>query len=115
MRGEEVVAPDGGTLEHYSSGLGVVAYVLAARDIDLDAAPEEGDHEQRAKALDRADATEKAARTAEKQADQVEDDLSKIEDPDDETVEAARQVRRQAERARDNADRARLEADEENP
>jgi amino acid transporter len=113
MRGEGVVAPDGGALEAYSSGLGVIAYVMAARDFDLDAAPEEGEHEQRAKVLDRAEEAERVAKAAEKQAEQVERELSEAEHPDEAAVEAARVVRRQADRARDDADRARLEADDE--
>lgn len=112
MRGDQVVAPNGGPLEDYSRELGVVAYVLAARDLDLDAAPEEGDYEQRAKAMDLAAEAEKAAREAEKKADEAEELLTSADEPDQELVESARAARKAAEQAWSAVEAARRSAED---
>ena len=115
LRGEEVVAPDGGTLEDYSARLGVAAYVMAARDLDLDAAPEEGAHEDVARALDRADETARVAKDAERDARAAEELISEEDEPDTEALEEAREARRQAEKAHREAEQAQEDADEQAP
>lgn len=118
LRGAEVVAPDGSGLEQFSAGLGVVAYVMAARDLDLDASPEEGEHEKVARALDRAEETEKAARLAEQHAVEAERSLGEAgggEGGEEDLSGEVAVARRQAEQARREAELARQRADEKAP
>ena len=62
-RGDAIASPLGGTPAALTEGLATTALVLAARDIDLEAEPEEGAHGEIAQATDdAADATAKARR-----------------------------------------------------
>jgi hypothetical protein len=115
LRGEGVVAPDGGSLEEFSANLGVVAWVMAVKDLDLDAAPEEGQHEEVARALDRAEETEQVARETEKDARAAEDEIAKADDPDEAELEEVREARQAADRARREADHAKQNLDDQTP
>jgi amino acid transporter len=115
LRGEGVVAPDGGSLEKFSDDLGVVAWVMAVKDLDLDAAPEEGPHEEVAKAQDRAEDTEQLARETEKDARAAEDEIAKADDPDEDELEEVREARQAADRARREADQAKQNLDDQTP
>ena len=115
LHGENIVSPDGGTLEAFSADLGVTAYVMAARDLDLDAAPEEGAYQDVAHALDRAEATKKAARRAEHDAQAVEKEVSTSEDPGEQALREVEQAREQAEQARREAEQAQQDLDDQAP
>ena len=68
LRGDQFLDPSGGPVEKLLSRLPIVALVLAAEDIDLDAEPEEGKAGEIAAALDVFSDTERRAQQAEKEA-----------------------------------------------
>ncbi len=69
LHGNQLLGPFGGPLEGLLTRLPLVAMVLAAEDIDLDAEPEEGKAGEVAAALDALADAEKKAREAQKEAD----------------------------------------------
>lgn len=71
LRGNQLMDPFGGDLEDLLSRLPIVALVLAAEDIDLDAEPEEGKAGEIAAALDALEDARTKAREAEKEADKA--------------------------------------------
>jgi hypothetical protein len=71
LRGNELMDPFGGQLEALLSRLPIVAMVLAAEDIELDAEPEEGKPGEVAAALDALADAENRARKTEKEAGQA--------------------------------------------
>ena len=85
------------------------------KDLDLDAAPEEGQHEEVARALDRAEETEQVARETEKDARAAEDEIAKADDPDEAELEEVREARQAADRARREADHAKQNLDDQTP
>jgi hypothetical protein len=68
LRGNLLLGPFGGPLEGFLSRLPIVAMILAAEDIDLDAEPEEGKAGELAAALDTLTDAEKRAGQAEEEA-----------------------------------------------
>jgi amino acid transporter len=121
LRGAALESPLGGSLADLTRTLRVTAMVLAAQDLDLDAAPEEGAHGEIAEALDAAELAVGKAEKAEKDAARAEAEAEKArarteEDPvapEDGTPGAsgAGRVEREAEQARRRAARARAKAD----
>ncbi len=115
LRGQDIAAPDGATLEEFSADLGVTAYVMAARDLELDAEPEEGAHEDVARALDHAKATEEVAQQAERAAQAAENEVATEEAPDEQAQQGLRETRKEAERARQEAEQAQRALDDRAP
>jgi hypothetical protein len=68
LRGDQFLDPSGGPVEELLSRLPIVALVLAAEDIDLDAEPEAGKAGEIAAALDVFSDAERRAQQAEKEA-----------------------------------------------
>ncbi|MEJ2724188.1 MAG: amino acid permease [Deltaproteobacteria bacterium] len=68
LRGNQIEDPFGQSVETILGRLAVVALVLAAEDIDLDATPEEGEAGEAAAALDALAAAEKRAQEAQSEA-----------------------------------------------
>lgn len=129
IRGGRASTPWDRPLAESGEGLPVVAFTMAAQDLDLGAEPEEGPHAEVAEALDRADGAEKTAQEAARSAARAEQevassrrrlrenaDAAKAEDGETAEVQEAegraRKARRVAERARERADRAREEAEQ---
>ncbi|UCG11796.1 MAG: amino acid permease [Deltaproteobacteria bacterium] len=77
LRRDQLLDPFGYPLEELLSGLPIVALVLAAEDIDLEAEPEEGKAGEIAVALDALADAEKKAREAEKDAAEAAEDSEK--------------------------------------
>jgi amino acid transporter len=77
LRGNQLEDPFGHPLEDLLSRVGVVALVLAAEDIDLDAAPEEGEAGEMAAAIDALAEAEKRAGEAEKEATEASEEAEK--------------------------------------
>jgi hypothetical protein len=121
--GQRPVDLFGNPLEELLPSLPVVAFVLAAEDIDLDADPEEGKAGQLAAALDATADAEQGARHAEQEAaraaQQAEQQLRRAsaELPHDDTSHgqeldaAALEAQKLARRAAQRAERARTDAD----
>ena len=83
LKGNQLEDPFGEPVETILGRLGIVALVLAAEDIDLDAAPEEGEAGEAAVALDALSDAEKRAQEAEseagKAAEAAEEKLREVE------------------------------------
>ena len=77
LRSDQLLDPFGYPLERVLSDLPIVALVLAAEDIDLEAEPEEGKAGESAVALDALADAKKEAREAEKDAAKAAEDLEK--------------------------------------
>ncbi len=71
LHGDRPTGPSGKPLEDSIDRLPLTVFVLAARDIDLDAEPESGGHALLAEAFDRAEKARKVARAAQKDADRA--------------------------------------------
>lgn len=104
------VDPFGGDLDRLLDQLGVAALVLAAEDLNLDAAPEEGSAGELARALDQLERAQRRAKRAQKSAEEAAADAeAKVEAiqtdgelVDDELVKrlhAALQAQREAQKA----------------
>ncbi len=102
--------PFGGDLDRLLDQLGVAALVLAAEELDLDAAPEEGPAGELARALDQLERAQRRAQRAQKAAEEAASDAeTKVEAiqtdgeiVDDELVtrlHTALQARREAQKA----------------
>jgi len=102
--------PFGGDADRLLAQLGVTALVLAAEDLDLDAAPEEGTAGELARALDRFEhsqrraersqkAAAEAAAIAEKKINAIQADGGRIDDDLVKKVHEALKARRNAEKA----------------
>jgi hypothetical protein len=100
LRGNQLSDPFGGSLEDMVSGLPTAALVLAAKDIDLDAEPEEGQAGELAAALDAFTEAEKKAQEAEKEA------LKAAE----EAQEKLQELKAATESGTDEEDRSKVEA-----
>jgi amino acid transporter len=125
LRGNQVMNCFGGALGEVISALPVVAAVLAAQDIDLDAEPEEGEAGEMAAAIDALSDAEKKAKEAEKDAfeaaEKADEKLRDIRDAavsgaDQETMAklsaAAKEGREQATKAARRAARALAKAED---
>jgi hypothetical protein len=124
IKGAQLVDPFGGQLEGLLSRLPVVALVLAAEDIDLDAEPEEGKVGELAAALDVFADAEKKAREAEKAATTaLEEAEKKLKEMDEriaaggdeslkKDVKAALEARDKATEAARRAAKASIKAEE---
>jgi hypothetical protein len=119
LRGDHLVDPFGGPVEALLSRLPIVALVLAAEDIELDAEPEEGKAGEVAAALDAFTDAEKSAQLGEKEAAEAaeeaetrlreirtaaaagadDEEISKIESAALEARERANKAARQAAKA----------------
>ncbi|MFH1122084.1 MAG: amino acid permease [Pseudomonadota bacterium] len=118
LRGNQLEDPFGQPIEDLVPHLPVVALVLAAEDIDLDAEPEEGEVGERAAALDVLEGAEKRAREAEKEAaktaEKAEKSLHEVEAAVEkgagagikEKVEAALKAKEEGEEAKRRAAKA---------
>lgn len=126
LRGNQLVDPFGGLLADTISPLSVVAAVLAAEDIDLDAEPEDGSAGDMAAALDALEDAEKKTKALKKEAaDAAEKADEKLQEVRDAVLsgttrenilkmaadaklarEEATRVARRAERAETRAERA---------
>jgi amino acid transporter len=81
MRKNQLVDPLGNSVEYLVKELPVVAFIMAAEDVELDAEPEEGEAAETAAALDAVSDAQKNARDARKNADQaVKDAGEKIQE-----------------------------------
>jgi len=120
----QIISPLGGSWDDLLSRLPLVALVIAAEDIDLQAEPEEGAAAELAAALDAAADAEKEAKKAEKEALKAaeiagekqkawEEAREKGEDPDKlrEMEEAAREAGELAEKTAREAAMTRTEAE----
>jgi len=124
LRGNQLEDPFDHSVETILGRLGVVALVLAAEDIDLDAAPEEGEAGEVAAALDVLVDAEKRAQEAEKEsmkaAEAAEEKIREVEssiaDGADEDlmskVRAALEAKEQAGKASRKAAKASAKAEE---
>ncbi len=110
LKGDQPRDPFGGDADRLLAQLGVTALVLAAEDLDLDAAPEEGAAGELARALDQLEhaqrrtersqkAAAEAAAIAEKKIDAIQSDGGKIDDDLIKKVREALKARRNAEKA----------------
>ena len=79
MRGHRMVAPFEAEFRDLLPHLPVVALVLAAKEVDLDAEPEEGKVAEMASALDALEDARKKAKEAEKEANKAGDTVKKAE------------------------------------
>jgi amino acid transporter len=124
LKGNQLEDPFGEPVETILGRLGIVALVLAAEDIDLDAAPEEGEAGEAAAALDALSDAEKRAQEAEseagKAAEAAEEKLREVEsaiaDGADEDlmskVKAALEAKEEAGKAARKAAKASAKAEE---
>ena len=124
LKGNQLEDPFGEPVETILGRLGIVALVLAAEDIDLDAAPEEGEAGEAAVALDALSDAEKRAQEAEseagKAAEAAEEKLREVEsaiaDGADEDlmskVKAALEAKEEAGKAARKAAKASAKAEE---
>jgi hypothetical protein len=132
ISGSRATGPANRSLAEYGEGLAVVAFVLAAQDLDLDAEPEGGEHGEIAELMDRAADAEKAARDALSQAEKAEKEAQKaleqahaersdateadvaaaLSAEAREAVQRAKQARKAAESAQRRALKARAEVNE---
>lgn len=78
IKGNNLVDNRGEPLENLVSRLQMTAFVMAAEDLVLDAAPEEGEAGESAAALDALKDAEKKAREAEKDAEKASEEAEKI-------------------------------------
>ncbi len=77
LKGKHMIGPVGEPLDALLSGLPMTAMVLAAKDIDLDAEPEEGKAGEMAEALDTLSDAEKKAEAAEKEVEKLSREAEK--------------------------------------
>jgi hypothetical protein len=112
LKENRVVDPFGNPMEDTLFLLPIVAMVMAAKDIDLDAEPEEGEAGEKAQVLDalgeaqkkekkavkEAEETVKLAQKARKDAEQIKTDA---ETADTETIEKAEKIAEEAEKQAD--------------
>lgn len=118
LRGDRAVGPTGRSFAEAGRGLAVVAFCMAAQDLELDAEPEEGEAGEIAAAVDRAEEAEREAEQARERADTAEEELAGHEDdgPDHEELRrTAKKARNDADRAAERARQARAQADEMAP
>lgn len=113
LRGDRAVGPTGRPLADAAKGLAVVAFVMAAQDLELDAAPEEGQHAEIVKVLDRAEQADKLAREADKAAEAADKEAAEARSATDERAAKRRALesREKAESARRAAAEARAEVE----
>ena len=116
LKETHVIDPFGNPMEDTLFLLPVVAMVMAAKDIDLDAEPEEGEAGEKAQVLDALDEAQKkekearkeaekaaeAARQARKEAEEIKKDT---EAPGPETIEKAEKIAGEAEKQADKLTR----------
>jgi hypothetical protein len=110
LRGTALELATGGPLADFAGKVGVTAMVLARQDLDLDAAPEEGLHEEIAEAFDAATEADKKAKVAEKKATKAEEEAEEATPGESAVSPEAERARRKATRARAKADAAEREA-----
>ncbi|HKK71997.1 MAG TPA: amino acid permease [Candidatus Krumholzibacteria bacterium] len=118
LHGDRAVGPTGRSFAEAGRGLAVVAFCMAAQDLELDAEPEEGEAAEIAAAVDRAEEAEREAEQARERADAAEEELASHggdEPGDDQLRRKAKKARSEAERATEHARHARAQADEMAP
>ena len=112
LKKSQVTDPFGNSMEDSLFLLPVVAMVMAAEDIELDAEPEEGEAGEKAQVMDALEAAqkkekealkeaEKAVATAESATKKMEEIQKDTEDTDSEAVEKAEKTAGEAERQAD--------------
>jgi amino acid transporter len=116
LRRNQLVDPFGDAIEHILSQLSIVAMVLAAEDIDLEAEPEEGKPAEVAAVLDELADAQKKAREAEKEAIQGLETAKEAERKASEMMAAAgpgadKETMSDIEKAMEEAERAKAQAD----
>jgi len=117
LRGDRAVGPKGGSLAATGAGLGVVAFTMAAEDLDLDAEPEEGRAAEVAAIVDRADEAQRSSESAQEELAKAQEELESAtaeEIPEDRLAELRRAVKRAERDVESTAGRAketRAEAD----
>ncbi|HOO45684.1 MAG TPA: amino acid permease [Deltaproteobacteria bacterium] len=78
LRQNQIFDPFGGRLEDLLGRLPIVALVLAAEDIDLEAGPEEGIHAEMAEAMDALEKAKKRVRSVSKNAYEISRESEKL-------------------------------------
>lgn len=122
LRNYQPMDPFGGDPHELFTRLPVVALVLAAGDVELDAAPEEGEagetaakHDAAEDAKKKAEKAEKEAEKAARAADTLEEKAGAVEEDEEKKVQLeteAAQAKEEAEKAARKAAKAKAKADD---